>query len=158
MKTRVENALKEAGLKTFEGICFMYPVPELKEIQEMLPLEAAAEVKYRGDFSGRMMIETRGGLFQAIAVNMLSSQDPTGEQKMDALGEVANIICGNVIPALGGISQGYRIEAPRCIPLNEVQNNLLGEPLVSMVFNLNQGRADLKFYVDGYYPAPEKNT
>jgi len=158
MKTRVEKALKTAGMKAFEETCYLYPVPELKEVQEMLPMEAAVEVKYRGDFTGRILIEARGGLSQAIAVNMLSSQDPSEEQKMDALGEIANIICGNVIPALGGISQGYRIEAPRCIPLNEVQNNLLGEPLVSMVLNLNQGRADLKFYVDGYYPAPEKNT
>ena len=158
MKTRVENALKEAGLKTFEETCFMYPVPELKDLQEMLPLEAAAEVKYRGDFTGRLLIETRGGLFKAIAVNMLSIQDPTGEQKTDALGEIANIICGNVIPALGGVRQGYRIEAPKNIPLSETQNNLLGEPLVQTVINLNQGRVDLKFYVDGYYPVPEKRS
>ena len=158
MKIKVEKVLNASALKTFEEACFMYPVPELEDIQEKLPLEAAAEVKYRGDFTGRMMIETRGGLFRAIAVNMLSSEDPSGEQKMDALGEIANIICGNVIPALGGVRQGYRIEAPKNIPLSETQNNLLGEPLVWMVLNLNQGRADLKFYVDGYYPAPEKKT
>jgi len=158
MKTKVEKALKAAVLKTFEETCYLYPVPELKDIQELLPLEAAAEVKYRGDFTGRILIETRGGLFRAIAVNMLSNQDPTGAQKMDALGEIANIICGNVIPALGGASQGYRIEAPKIIPLSEAQNNLLGEPLVWTVLNLNQGRVDLKFYVDGYYPVPEKKT
>ena len=156
MKIKVEKALNASALKTFEEACFMYPVPDLEDIQEKLPLEAAAEVKYRGDFTGRLLIETRGGLFQAIAVNMLSIQDPTGEQKTDALGEIANIICGNVIPALGGVSQGYRIEAPKIIPLSESQNNLLGEPLVWTVINLNQGRADLKFYVDGYYPVPEK--
>ena len=158
MKTRVEKALKAVAHKTFEENCFMYPVPELKDIQEKLPLEATVEVKYRGDFTGRLVIETRGGLYRSIAVNMLSNEDPTGEQKMDALGEIANIICGNVIPALGGSSHRYKIEAPRSIPLTEVQSNLLGEPLVWVVFNLNQGRADLKFYVDGYYPVAEKNN
>ena len=55
--------LKESTVRTFEDICFMYPVPELKDIQKNLALEAAAEVKYRGDFTGKLLIETRGGLF-----------------------------------------------------------------------------------------------
>ncbi len=101
MKKQIENVLKESTIKTFEDICFIYQVPELKDNQKNLALEAAAEVKYRGNFTGKLVIETRGGLFSAIAANMLSNEDPSAQQKKDALGEIANIICGNVVPSLG---------------------------------------------------------
>ncbi len=67
MKSKIEKVLEEAAVNTFEDICFMYQVPELKDIQKNLTLEAAAEVKYRGDYTGSLLIETRGGLFSAIA-------------------------------------------------------------------------------------------
>ena len=90
----------------------MYPVPELKDVQKNLALEAAAEVKYRGDFTGKLVIETRGGLFSAIAANMLSIDIPSSQQKKDALGEIANIICGNVVPSLGGAGGDIKLKAP----------------------------------------------
>ena len=52
MKSKIEKVLEEATVNTFEDICFMYQVPELKDIQKNLTLEAAAEVKYRGDYTG----------------------------------------------------------------------------------------------------------
>jgi len=67
MKTRIEKALEEATISTFECICFMYPAPELKDIQKNLKLEAAAEVKYKGNYTGNLLIETRGDLLSAIA-------------------------------------------------------------------------------------------
>ena len=157
MKTKIENDLKEATINTFEDICFMYAVPELKDIQKTLTLEAAAEVKYRGDFTGKLIIEARGGLFSAIAANILSTDLPSSQQKRDALGEIANIICGNVVPSLGGVGRGYKIEPPR--PLNKddlLKEEGQGKPLAEVTLNFNQGRADIKFFVDGYSAAKEK--
>jgi CheY-specific phosphatase CheX len=155
MKNRIEKKLGETAVRTFEDTCFMYSVPELKEVQSNLPMEAAAEVKYRGNFTGRVVLEARGGLFKSIAVNMLGNDHPTETQMRDALGEIANIICGNVIPALGESPDSYRIENPRYLTGAECRSVLLGEPLVTLVLNLNLGRADVKFYVDGYFPVRE---
>jgi len=158
MRTKVEKELLRSATAAFENACFMYPVPELKEVQRTFTVEAAAEIKYRGSFTGRLVIETSGGLYSAIAVNMLGTGDITGEQKRDALGEMANIICGNVIPALVGGGSEYSIESPRMLDTSELRNNKLGEPLVQVVLNLDKGRADLKFYVNGYYPSKEKKV
>jgi hypothetical protein len=157
LKTRIEKNLKEAAVKTFEDICFMYQVPELEEIQKNLAPKAAAEVKYRRDFTGKLVIETSSGLESAIAANMLSIDLPSSQQKRDALGEVANIICGNIVPSLGISGHGYKIESPK--PLNK--DELLKEegrekPLAEFTLNLNQGRADIKFFVDNYYLSKEK--
>ena len=153
MKTQIKKVLIESTVRTFEDLCFMYQEPELKDTQENLPLEAAAEVKYRSDdFSGKLLIETRGGLFSAIATNILSNDDPTAQQKKDALGEIANIICGNIVPSLGGGGRGYKIEPPRSLNKDDLlKEEWQEEPVAEITLNFNDGRADIKLFMDGYY-------
>jgi len=157
MKSKIEKVLEEASVSTFEDTCFMYQVPELNDVQKNLTLEAAAEVKYRGDYTGSLLIETRGGLFSAIAANILSIDSPSCLQKKDALGEVANIICGNVVTSLGRSKQGYKIESPRSLKKDELlKGKRQGKPLAEITMNFNEGRADIKFFVDGGFFAKEK--
>jgi CheY-specific phosphatase CheX len=156
MKKQIENVLKEATIRTFEDICFIYPVPELQDDQKNLKLEAAAEVKYRGDFTGKLLIETRGGLFTAVAANMLSNDVPNTQQKKDALGEIANIICGNIVPSLGRGGQEYKIESPRSLSKEDLlKEEKKDKPIVEVTLNFNQGRADIKLFVDGYFATEE---
>ena len=81
MKTKIEKVLEEASVNTFEDVCFMYQAPELNDIQKNLKLEAASEVKYKGDYKGKLLIETRGNLFSAIATNILSKDAPSLREK-----------------------------------------------------------------------------
>ena len=156
MKKQIENVLKESTIKTFEDICFIYQVPELKDDQKNLALEAAAEVKFRGNFTGKLVIETRGGLFSAIAANMLSNDVPNAQQKKDALGEIANIICGNVVPSLGRSEPEYKIEGPRCLNKDDLLKEEKQEkPLAEIALNFNQGRADIKLFVNNYSATKE---
>jgi CheY-specific phosphatase CheX len=157
MKRQIENVLKESTIKTFEDICFIYQVPELKDDQKNMALEAVAEVKFRGNFTGKLVIETRGGLFSAIAANMLSNDVPEDRQKKDALGEVANIICGNVVPSLGRSEPEYKIEGPRCLNKDDLLKEEKQEkPLAEITLNFNQGRADIKLFVNNYSATQEK--
>ena len=157
MKQQIENVLKEASIKTFEDTCFMYLVPELKDEQKKHPLEAAAEVKFKGDSSGHLILAVTGDLFSAIAKNMLSCESPTVLQKKDALGEVANIICGNVIPSLERTSkEGYKIHSPKFFGKDDMKKEEHGRPLAEVMLNLNQGRADIKIFVEPSPSAKEK--
>lgn len=158
MKTQIEKFLIESTVKTLEDLCFMYQEPELKDAQENLPLEAAAEVKYRSDdFTGKLLIETRGGLFSAIAANILSIDNPSTKQKKDALGEIANIICGNVVPSLDEGGKEYRIAPPKSLNKDDLlKEEWREEPVAAITLNFNDGRADIKLFVDGYSAAKEK--
>jgi hypothetical protein len=157
MKKKIENALEEATVGTFEDICFMCPAPELKDAQQNLKVEAAAEVKYRGNFTGKLLIETRGEIFAAIAANILSVDCPTAKQKKDALGEIANIICGNIVPYLGTGGHGYKIESPRFLSKDELlKQKSQVKPLAELIFNFSQGRVDIKFFVDDYCAEEKK--
>ncbi len=149
MKKKIEAVLEEASIKTFEDICFMYLEPELKDSQKNLDLEAMTEVKFRGDFSGKLIIESRGDLVSAVAANMLSNDHPSAKQKKDALGEVANIICGNIVPSLGRRKgKGNKIESPVFLTKDELAKEEKGKPLAEVTLNFNQGRADIKLFVD----------
>jgi len=157
MKTKIKKVLYEAAINTFEDICFMYAVPELKDSQNDLALEAAAEVKYQGDYTGRLLIETRGGLFSAIAANMLSSGNPTPRQKKDALGEIANIICGNILPSLGG--RGYETGTPQFLSKDKLlKEKGQDKPLAEITLNFNEGRADVKLFVAATLTPRRKNS
>lgn len=160
MKTQIEKVLIESTVRTLEDLCFMYQEPELKDAQENLPLEAAAEVKYRSDdFTGKLLIETRGGLFSAIATNILSNDDPITQQKKDALGEIANIICGNIVPSLGGGGREYKIEPPRSLNKEDLlKEEWQEEPVAEITLNFNDGRADIKLFMDGYSATKEKKS
>ena len=160
MKTQIKKVLIESTIRTFEDLCFMYQEPELKDAQENLPLEAAAEVKYRSDdFTGKLLIETRGGLFSAIATNILSNDDPITQQKKDALGEIANIISGNIVPSLGGGRWEYKIEPPRSLNKEDLlKEEWQEEPVAEITLNFNDGRADIKLFMDGYSATKEKKS
>jgi len=156
MKTRIEKALEEATVKTFEDVFFMYPSPELKDIQKNLKPEAAAAVKYRGNYTGKLLVETRGALLSAIATNILSNDLSDSRQKDDALGELANIICGNIVPYLGRGGKGYKIESPKSLNRKQLlEEKKQGKPVAKLTLNFDQGRADIKFYVDGNFSVKE---
>ncbi|MCE5211797.1 MAG: chemotaxis protein CheX [Deltaproteobacteria bacterium] len=158
MKTKIKKALEAASVNTFEDVCFMYQVPELKNSHKNLKLEAASAVRYRGDYTGMLLIETRGNLFSAIASNILSTESPGLRQKKDALGEIANIICGNVVTSLGRGKLGYKIESPKALNKDDLLKKTGHEkPVAEITLNFNEGRADIKFFIDGYsVPAREK--
>ena len=73
------------------------------------------------------------------------------------MGEVANIICGNVVTSLGRSKQGYKIESPRSLKKDELlKEKRQGKALAEITMNFNEGRVDIKFFVDGDFIAKEK--
>ncbi len=156
MKKKIDDVLKESAVKTFEDICYMYLEPELKDSQKNMPLDAMAEVKFKGAFNGKLTIESRGDLYSAVAANMLSHDHPSAQQKKDALGEIANIICGNIVPSIAhrkGL--GYKIESPLSFDKDHLPKEETIKPLVEVTLNFNRGRADIKLFVENYNPAQE---
>jgi len=131
----------------------------MADVQKNLPVEAASEAKYRGNINGKLLIETRGGLLSTIAANMLSNDNPSVQQKKDALGEIANIICGNVVISLGRSASGYKINSPRFLNKEELlREEGKGFLVAEVTLNFNEGRADIKFFAEGYSAAKGKKS
>ena len=108
--------------------------------------------------------------YRAIADDYVSLEDGTGvvhiapgfgeddsemprEAQLDALGELANVICGNVLPEIAGDRETFALTPP--VLLTEV----LGPPAAwagtvgEVRVGLDDGRAEVRLYLEGEVPA-----
>lgn len=150
MDSKCDAALYEVATRAFETLCFMYPVPEYNSESEVLGLgvEAAVSVGFSGPLKGELVLKVHKGLFYAIAANMLADEKPpTRQQMLDALGEIANIICGNVLPAIVGSREIFKLEPPKELELSELALFKDEKLLADVHLVLNQGCADVSLFV-----------
>jgi len=110
MSENWNNAVREVTSKSLEDLCFLIPGADEAAFADEV-VTAAACVVFEGPKTGTVLIEMRGGLLQEIATNMLG--DDAGEShRRDALGEVANIICGHIVPVIWGAEAVFSLRRP----------------------------------------------
>lgn len=110
MPTSLLQPLSTATTSTFEGLGLVIALGEAPEAG--VP-PRAAQVRFRGPRTGRVELRVTHGLLAAVSANMLGVvEPPAAELQGDALGELANVIAGAVLPALDGPRAVYRLDAP----------------------------------------------
>ncbi|NIA29227.1 MAG: hypothetical protein GWP06_04840 [Actinobacteria bacterium] len=113
---KLKATLIKATVLTFEQLSFLLPTEELDEKQQNARPEAAVSVEFQGPFSGKLLLILYGQLLSNIAANMLGQEDaPSKKQQQDAFGEIANVICGNMLPGIAGSKEVFQIFAPQWI-------------------------------------------
>jgi hypothetical protein len=61
------------------------------------------------------------------------------------------------VPSLGGGGREYKIEPPMSLNIDDLlKEEYREEPMAEITLNFNDGRADIKLFVDGYSAAKEK--
>ena len=97
-----------------------------------------------------------------LANNMLGLDDDadiTDAEQQDALKEILNVICGNVLPAIAGDQVEFNIEAPEILSqdddskLKEIDN-----PTCVVRLMLEEGFCDLYFLIQGELPELKINN
>ncbi|MEN6520404.1 MAG: chemotaxis protein CheX [Armatimonadota bacterium] len=147
--SKVQAELMSSAVMTFEDMGFVFAMPELEEEHHTAPFEGAAEVGFSGPFSGRLIISLYGQMMGELAANMMGEDEPPPvQQQHDALGEIANVICGNVLPKVGGSREIFYISAPRYIEQpNELDQHADNDSSVQVSVPLDDGRADVTLFV-----------
>ena len=78
-----------------------------------MPLAATVSVAFRGAGQGRLVVGVTAGILPSLAENMLGAvAAPDAQLQRDALGELANVVTGNVLPMINGAEAVYRLDAP----------------------------------------------
>lgn len=107
------TSLFRAATSTFESLALLFPEPRSIDGAEFLPIEAAHCVTYHGDSEGRVVVGVTSGVLPALAENMLgSAAAPDLQLQRDALGELVNVVTGNVLPMINGATAVFRLDAP----------------------------------------------
>jgi hypothetical protein len=145
MSTNWNDAVREVTSKSLEELCFLIPGADEASF-EGEPVAAAAYVVFEGPTTGSVLIQMRGGLLQEIATNMLG--DDAGEAaRRDALGEVANIICGHIVPVIWGSEAVFSLRRPE-FPA-DLGESLRGRaPFATGSVAFDSGVADVTLFVD----------
>lgn len=105
--------LHAATASTFEDLGLLMPTGEPDAAQQAAPLAPGVAVAFRGPVTGHVTVHVTRDVMHALGANMLgATDDPAPEVLQDALGEVANVIAGNVLPAVAGREQLFDLAAP----------------------------------------------
>jgi hypothetical protein len=109
---------------------------------------AAALVRFNGPISGTLVVVLFGeGLLPSLTANMLGeTETPSEEQQKDALREVTNVICGNMLPYLAGVDAVFNLDTPEVLA-NPGNAPEIGTPDAQVRIGLDSGRADLQLYL-----------
>lgn len=150
MSNPLEKALFQAAVLTFEGLGFMFVSPTLDDAQKAAPADATVIVSFGGPLSGRLVVTVCGDLLSSLAANMLGQEAiPEPTQQYDALGEVANVICGNMLPAIAGVQAVFNIQAPQVQPPSPAPADS-EPPSAETHVGLDLGRADLLLFLSDH--------
>lgn len=148
----LERALYQAAASTFEDLGFMFTSDEVSDSQLALPIQTSIGVNFTGPIRGTLELRVTDSVAESLTSNMLGEDTPpTDEMKQDALGELANVICGNFLPAVGGLKDIFRISSPQLLPLNTDSFTGL-MPAADVKIGLDGGRADILIFFTEDHP------
>ena len=143
MNNKVTEALAQAAGLTFEELGFLFPACETSSPQAAANFSNSVIVNFHGDGHGTMVLNVSPELLPVIAENILGDEETSEEVQLDALGEVANVICGNVLPMIFGKSSVIRMDAPEHSEFNST-DECAGE----VHLGFDEGCADVLLYLD----------
>jgi CheY-specific phosphatase CheX len=145
-----EKDLRRAAALTFEELGFLLPELDLNEEQKQADTGAGVYVDFVGPFNGRVVVKIGSDLMPVLAANMLGQEEtPSLSQQRDAQGELANVICGNLLPMIAGSQAVFHIQAPQFFIDQDPIFTGGVTALAKVQIGLENGRADVMLFVSG---------
>lgn len=151
MNADVSQQLKQAAISTFEQLGFLLATEEVSEEQTEADIAGSSRVRFRGPASGALEVEVAGSFLAELATNMLGAPEGGVDPDLmrDALGEVTNVICGNVLPAISGASAVFDLSAPE-VYRDPLPPSATPEGRIARVtLGLDDGRAEIALRLYG---------
>jgi hypothetical protein len=129
--------------RTCEALAMMFLVPE-DEAPAGGPTRTA-RVRFNGAFGGELRVTIAEAALAELAGNMLgfAEEAPTVQQQEDALKELANVVCGNLLPALAGPEPIFHIDAPELV--DDLRSD---EPTAWARLGVEPGLIEVALYAD----------
>jgi CheY-specific phosphatase CheX len=148
MNSSAEKILYRKAALIFEELGFLMP---RSEIGDGNPVEGkGAVVSFNGPFSGCLLVSLSAELLPLLSSNMLGEQDSSQHSmEHDALCEIANVICGNALPAIYGFEPVFHLNAPSLCDNSEashLESTYARTASVHIAFDA--GRADVALFIE----------
>ncbi len=147
MSTTTDQLLRRATASTFEDLAFLFLEDDCTDEQLAAPLDAVVAVEFHGPARGRIVVRVSASLLPLIAANMLGEEQARHTPlQRDALGEVANVVCGNALPLLAGAEAVFRLDAPHWVA-DEPTARDQDAPDATVTCGVDEGRVQVQLFV-----------
>ncbi|MDM8549640.1 chemotaxis protein CheX [Desulfobacterales bacterium HSG2] len=157
MNEEVKETLYNVAEDVLEKLAFIFSFPE--DERENMDYSGAmgSRVSFAGPFTGALVMAVSVEALPELAGNMLGLEDEeetTLEQQQDALKELINVVCGNLLPAISGKKSVFNVNPPEIIPNDDPVITTDGpQPIAIAKMDIDDGQCDLLLFVDGELPA-----
>jgi CheY-specific phosphatase CheX len=111
-------ALGRAVRDVFENLCFMLPTPSNASVppDSGCSSRVVLAVDFSGAGRGTLHLTLPDSMVLPVASSMLGEDGPLElSEQYDAVCELANIVCGNVLPLIAGERAVFDLASPRVI-------------------------------------------
>jgi len=133
-----------------ENLAFLFFAPEDTRDNIDFGRAITAKMTFSGLFSGTLVLALSHQVLLEIARNMLGvDEEISVPQQHDALKELLNVICGNLLPTIAGKREIFAIGVPDIISSEEMTEVALRCPSTSMAkVELENGQIALFLVID----------
>lgn len=146
--SQLQTTLYSATASTFESLALLCPSAEIGKEQRLMPLAGGARVTFDGPIRGMLVLSVTEDVLDTAATNMLARDDsPALSLQRDAICELANVICGSLLPQIAGRRALFRLGVPEWIGADA---GYVGEgitPMSETRVGLDEGRAEVALYI-----------
>jgi CheY-specific phosphatase CheX len=148
MNHSAEKILYRKAALIFEELGFLMPQSDICDnFQTDSP---GAGVAFHGPFAGCLLISLTGKILSTLSSNMLGQEDRASKQmEEDALRELANVICGNALPAIFGLKEVFHLDAPSFYQnMESVPKISEYSPVAKVAIPFENGQANIFLYTE----------
>ena len=157
MNEKLRNKLSGIVINTLEQLAYVF-FSRADADTDLSSAECmAASVSFTGPFSGRLTMDMTPSAVRELTANMLGEEEShiTTEQQHDALKEAINILCGNLLPEIGGTQNIFNIEAPQIISEGESCEKDGQIPMAVANLSSDDALCEISLFVDEGMPNSE---
>lgn len=146
----IQQAMLQAAEDVFASAAFMFPAEAPAEAGASQPTVQAV-ARFSGPVNGALLLSVPPDLAEPLARNMLGldDQEPLPpEHAQDALAELLNVICGNLLPSITSPHDVYDIQRPEVL---DPQDRFCAPELpheFHVPISLDQAQVDLTLLLD----------
>ncbi len=150
----IEQTLWQVAEDVLGKLAFMFSYTDEEPAEEIDAPDGAviASVSFKGIFDGKLELLVSPGILPDLAGNMLGLDDETAapEEQYDAIKELVNVICGNLLPELAGKQAIFKVGVPHICE----ENRSIGEkPLAAVRMMVEDERCEIRLWIQGQLPA-----
>jgi len=153
MEQLLKSRLTQVANDTLEKLAFLFAFPDSERVDDGPDPTVVGRVAFFGYFNGSLLMRISSSVIPELAGNMLGLDDGaeiSDVQQHDALKEIINVICGNLLPTVAGDQVEFNIEAPKILSSGEAENLPENErPACIVRLTLEEGFIDLYFFIQG---------